>query len=67
MTINSLHSDGPFAYKKYHSIETMMLGLSDEVLMGFECTIIVFLDLNATFDKLLEVLNVESGILGVAL
>ena len=45
----------------------MTLGLSDEVLMGFECTIIVLLDLNATFDKLLEVLNVESGILGVAL
>ena len=47
----------------------MLLGLSDEVLMGFnenKCTIIVFFDLSAAFDtididKLLEILNVELG------
>ena len=53
----------------------MILGLPDEVLMGFEekkCTIIVFLGLSAAFDtididKLLEILIVELRISGVAL
>ena len=75
MTVNALHSDNQFAYKQYHSTETMMLGISDEVLMGFEknqCTIVVFLDLSAAFDtididKLLEILQNEIGITGVAL
>lgn len=75
MRRNALHSHKQFAYKQFHSTETMMLGVSDEVLMGFEnnqCTIMVFLDLSAAFDtididRLLEILRVEIGITGVAL
>ena len=75
MKVNALHSDSQFGYKKFHSTETMLLGLSDEVLMGFEnnqCTIMVFLDLSAAFDtididRLIEILHVEIGVTGVAL
>ena len=75
MSVNALNSDNQFGYKIFHSTETMMLGVSDEVLMGFEnnqCTIMVFLDLSAAFDtididKLLEILHDEIGIRGAAL
>ena len=75
MTVNALHTDNQFGYKQWHSTETMMLGLSDEVLSGFEkneCTIIVFLDLSAAFDtididKLLDIFEYDMGITGVAL
>ncbi len=75
MTCHNLHCDSNFGYKKFHSTETMMLGLVDEVLSGFDenkCTIILFLDLSAAFDtidheKLLKILSEEIGIGGVAL
>ena len=75
MTCNGLHSDTQFGYKKYHSTETMMLGLVNEVLKGFDdnkCTIILFLDLSAAFDtidieRLLSILTEEIGITGTAI
>ena len=52
MTINALHTAEEFGYKKWHNTETMMLGLSDEVMRGFDenqVTIVIFLDLSAAF------------------
>ena len=62
-------------YKQYHSTETMMRGMMDEILKGFDennATIIIFLDLSAAFDtidfdKVLEILREEIGIAGNAL
>ena len=75
MTINSLHTPEEFGYKQNHNTETMMLGLTDEVLRGFDenqATIVIFLDLSAAFDtidpdKLLQIMEDELGITGVAL
>ena len=75
MLANRLQNDNQFGYKKYHSTETMLLGIMNEVLLGFDedkGTIILFLDLSAAFDtididKLLSILNEELGIRGVAL
>ena len=75
MTANNLHEPSQFAYKVHHNTETMMLGVTDEVLRGFDegqATIIIFLDLSAAFDtidveKVLEIMEVEIGIGGVAL
>ena len=55
MTLSRLQNDKNFAYKKHGNTETMMIGLVDEVLEGFEdnkCTVIVFLDLSAAFDTI---------------
>ena len=75
MTLNALHERTEFGYKVHHNTETMLLGLTDEVLRGFDenqATIIVFLDLSAAFDtidpdKLLQILHDELGIGGTAL
>ena len=75
MTVNNLHENSQFAYKTHHNTETMMLGLTDEVLRGFDnnqATVIIFLDLSAAFDtidvgKLLEIMKGEIGVDGVAL
>ena len=75
MNINNLHESTQFAYKREHNIETMMIGLTDEVLRGFDnnmATIVIFFDLSAAFDtidigKLLQILKDEIGIDGIAL
>ena len=75
MTLNNLHENSQFAYKTHHNTETMMLGLTDEVLRGFDnnqATVIIFLDLSAAVDtldvgKLLEIMKGEIGVDGVAL
>ena len=36
MTINTLHVSEGFGYKQFHNTEIMMLGLTDEVLRGFD-------------------------------
>ena len=75
MVANSLHCKSQFGYKKFHSTETMMLGLVDDVLTGFDiglCTIIILLDLSAAFDTIdfeimLRILHDELGVRGIAL
>ena len=75
MTKNNLHENSQFAYKTHHNTETMMLGVTDEVLRGFDenqATVIIFLDLSAAFDtidvdKLLEIMKEEIGLDGVVL
>ena len=36
MTVNNIHEPSQFAYKLHHNTETMMLGVTDEVLQGFD-------------------------------
>ena len=75
MNVNNLHRDEQFGYKKYHSTETMILGIVNDILSGFDegkATIMVFLDLSAAFDtidieKMLVVLSDDLGIQGLAL
>ena len=75
MTTHALHTPEEFGYKQNHNTETMMLGLTDEVLRGFDenqATIVIFLDLSAAFDtidpdKLLQIMEEELGITGIAL
>ena len=75
MTSNALHEPSQYGYKKYHSTETMILTLVNEALEAFDnnmVTVVIFLDLSAAFDtidisKLLEILQEEIGIGGVAL
>ena len=72
---NNLQNHNQFGYKKHHSTETLMLGIANDVLEGFDenlCTIMMFLDLSAAFDlidiiKLLRILKEEIGLDGVAL
>ena len=75
MTKHNLHENSQFAYKTHHNTETMMLGVTDEVLRGFDenkATVIIFLDLSAAFDtidveKLLQIMGDEVGVGGVVL
>ena len=75
MTRNSLHEGSQFAYKTHHNTELMMLGVTDEVLRGFDnnqATVIIFLDLSAAFDtidveKLLSIMYDEIGLGGTVL
>ena len=75
MDVNRLHIGNQFGYKLHHSTETMMLGLVNDVLLGFDddqCTVMLFLDLSAAFDtididRLLDILENEIGITGIAL
>ena len=63
------------AYKKYHSTETLLLKVVNDVLVGYDsnnATILFLLDLSAAFDtvdseKLLLILENEYGIKGMAL
>jgi len=62
-------------YKKFHSTETMLLEMYDEVLIGFEkefCTVLVMIDMSAAFDTvdidvLLEILSRALNVKEVAL
>ena len=74
MERNNLFNESAFAYKKHHSTETMMLGVVNDVVKGFDedkCTADMFLDLSAAFDtididKLIVILCEEIGLSGVA-
>ena len=69
--------DSPYQHedKKFHSTETMLLELYDEVLLGFDndfCTVVVMIDMSAAFDTvdldiLLHVLSTSLNIKGNAL
>jgi DNA-directed RNA polymerase subunit F len=55
MEANNLHNKKAFGYKTGHSTETMMLGMMNDVLTGFDqnkCTVMLFLDLSAAFDTI---------------
>ena len=75
MSLNNLHESSQFGYKKFHSTETMILGLTDEVLRGFDenlVTVMIVVDLSAAFDtldpeQLVQILRTDIGIEGVAL
>ena len=75
MDKHALQESSQFGYKQYHSTETMMRGMMDEILKGFDennATIIIFLDLSAAFDtidfdKVVEISREEIGIVGNAL
>ena len=75
MDSNGLHEPSQYAYKAGHNTETMILGLTDEALRGFDnnmATVVIFLDLSAAFDtididKLLQIMENEIGIGGTAL
>ena len=62
-------------YKKFHSTETLILKVVNDVLIGFDSkngTILIIIDLSAAFDtvdieKLLYILENEFGIVGIAL
>ena len=72
---NALQTHSQYGYKKFHNTETMLLGIMNDVLEGFDknkATIILFLDLSAAFDtidsnKLLSILLNQIGISGTAL
>ena len=69
MTINALHIKEEFGYKQFHNTESMMLGLTEDVLRGFDqnqATVVIFLDLSAAFDTIDPDMHDELGI-GVAL
>ena len=75
MDKNNLHVKSQYGYKQFHSTETLMLKLVNDVLIGFDknnATVVLLLDLSAAFDtvdseKLLQILNKEIGITGTAL
>lgn len=74
-TTNNLQCNYQHGYKKYHSTETLVLKVVNDILVGFDsktCTILLLLDLSAAFDtvdieKLLFILEHEFGIKGMAL
>ena len=72
---NNLDLKYQHGYKKYHSTETLILRVVDDILIGFEnntATVMIMLDLSAAFDtvdidKLLNILKREIGVRGKAL
>ena len=75
MTLNNLHSKYQHAYKKFHGTETLLLKVVNDVLIAFDsntATILLLIDLSAAFDivdidKLLNILEHDIGIKGIAL
>ena len=72
---HNLQCDAQHGYKKFHSTETLLLKVVNDILVGFDKntgTILLLLDLSAAFDtvdfdKLLHILENEFGIKGTAL
>ena len=53
MTINGLHLELQSAYKKYHSTESALLKVKNDILLNMDAqkvTLLVLLDLSAAFD-----------------
>ena len=75
MTLNNLHSIHQHAYKPFHSTETLLLYIVNDILIAFDrnrAVILLFIDLSAAFDtvdidKLLHILEFDIGISGNAL
>ena len=74
MTVNKLHDNHQFGYKKYHSTETLLLKIVNNLLLSCDDnmpSVILLLDLSAAFDtvdhtKLLNILYHEIGLRGKA-
>ena len=75
MSVNNLHSKYQHGYKVYHSTETLLLKVVNDILIGFDsntATILLLIDLSAAFDtvdinKLLHILEIDIGITDSAL
>ena len=75
MTLNKLHCRHQHAYKQFHSTETVLLYIVNDILIAFDsntAVILLFIDLSAAFDtvdidKLLHILEADIGISGIAL
>ena len=75
LTANGLHIPSQSAYKKNHSTETLLIRVVNDLLIASDqhkATVVLLLDLSAAFDtvdhnKLLSILEVEIGIVGLAL
>ena len=74
MTLNNLHNNHQFGYKKHHSTESLLLKIVNNLLISCDenmPTVVLLLDLSAAFDtvdheKLLEILYIDIGIRGKA-
>ena len=72
---HNLQCDSQHGYKKFHSPETLLIKVVNDVLVAFDRntgTILLLLDLSAAFDtvdieKLIQILKNEYGITGTAL
>ena len=75
MEENNLLCSSQHGYKKYHSTETLMLGVMNDLLIGFDsrkATVMILIDLSAAFDtvdldRFIDILKFEIGICGVVL
>ena len=75
MTLNALHIAQQSGYKSFHSCETVLLKIINDVLISLDkgrCCILLLLDLSAAFDtvdheKLLYILEHEIGLKGTVL
>ena len=72
---NNLNCNEQFAYKKHHSTETLLVKLTNDLLIASDeksATVVMLLDLSAAFDTvdhdvLLKILKYEIGVKGTAL
>ena len=75
MDINNLHELLQSSYKKFHSCETALIKVQNDILEaidGKKCVLLVLLDLSAAFDtvdheRLLHTLAERIGLCGIAL
>ena len=75
MSNNNLHSEKQFGYKKDHSTESLLLKITNDLLLSCDDnmpSVVLLLDLSAAFDtvdhnKLLDILCQDIGIKGSAL
>ena len=75
MSMNNLHSKHQHGYKIYHSTETLIVCIVNDILIAFDNqngVILLLIDLSAAFDtvdidKLVHILESEIGIQGLAL
>ena len=75
LATNNLNCADQFAYKKHHSTETLLIKLTNDLLIAADeksATVVMLLDLSAAFDTvdhdiLLRILRNEIGVKGCAL
>ena len=75
MTVNNLHTDTQFGYKKYHSTETLLVHFLDETLVAVDQhlnVVVLIIGLSAAFDTvnhdiLIKILKDEIRVRGTAL